>query len=163
MRDPGEQRLTDRSALAGAPSRGRDRLPWRPRSLGAAVLVASAAGLAAALAWSILRAILELGPGSLVIAALGGWGIGTALRQASGPPTLAAVIGGLSWLASLILTWLLAMAILPASTLTFPERLAGTPFLEWLAPQIGLLEVAGLVVFVGFAAWSALPRSRLTR
>jgi hypothetical protein len=125
-----------------------------------AVLVAAAAGIASALAWSVLRAVLELGPGSLVVAALGGWGIGTSLRQAGGSPILAAIIGGLVWLAGLLLTWLLAMAILPGSTRTFPERVTATPFLEWLAPQLGLLEAAALVVIVGFAAWSARPASR---
>lgn len=160
MREPGEQPLPDRSGLVSGSRRGPDRRPWRPRSLGIAILVAGAAGIASALAWSVLRAVLELGPGSLVVAALGGWGIGTSLRQAGGSPILATVIGGLSWLAGLLFTWLVSMAILPGSTRTFLERITATPFLEWLAPQLGLLEAAGLVVIVGFAAWSARPATR---
>jgi hypothetical protein len=134
----------------------RPTLPLRQsRSLGAATLLAIGVGLVAALAWAAARGILELGPGSLVVAALGGWGIGRAMRQALGPPLLAAVIGAASWLASLLFTWLLAMVILPGSTRTLPERLAATPFLDWLAPQLGLLEVAALIVLVGFATWTA--------
>jgi hypothetical protein len=163
MREPGDQPLPDGSGLEGVSRRRPDRLPWRPRSFGMAVLLAGAAGIAAAFAWSVLRAVLELGPGSLVVAALGGWGIGTSLRQAGGSPILAAVIGGLSWLAGLLFTWLVAMAILPGSTRTFVERVTATPFLEWLTPQLGLLEAAALVAFVGFAGWSARPATRSAR
>jgi hypothetical protein len=163
MRDPGDQPLPDRSGLPGAMRRQPSRRYWRPRSLGSAILLAGAAGLLAALAWSVLRAILELGPGALVVAALGGWGIGASLRQARGSPVLAACIGGLSWLAGLLLTWLLSMAILPGSSRTFSERVAATPFLDWLAPQLGLLEATALVAFVGFAAWSARPSGAVAR
>ena len=64
------------------------RWPWR-------------AGLARRRGLGGARGILELGPGSLVVAALGGWAIGSLLRQALGPPLLAAALGGLAWLVGL--------------------------------------------------------------
>jgi hypothetical protein len=157
MGEPGEQPLRDRSGHAGGTRGMAGGRSWRPSSLGQALLLSAVAGVAAAVTWSILRVILELGPGSLVVAALGGWGIGASLRQANGSSMLGACVGGLAWLVGLILTWLLSMAVLPGSSRTFIERIAATPFLDWLAPQLGLLEAAALVIFVGFAAWSARP------
>jgi hypothetical protein len=49
------------------------------------------------------------------------------------------------------------MALLPGSTRSFFERLAATPFLDWLAPQLGPIEILALVVLVGAAAWAARP------
>ncbi len=45
--------------------------------------------LLAAAGWAVLRGILELGPGSLVVAFLGGWGIGVFVRRAGASPLLA--------------------------------------------------------------------------
>ncbi len=50
------------------------------------------------------------------------------------------------------------MAILPGSTRTWLERIEGTPFLDWLSPQFGLLELAGLVLWVGAALYTVLAR-----
>ena len=52
------------------------------------------------------------------------------------------------------------MAMLPGSSRTFLERVEGTPFLDWLAPQFSLLEVAGLVLYVVAALYGARPRVR---
>jgi hypothetical protein len=58
-----------------------------------------------------------------------------------------------------VLTWVTAMALLQESTRTFVERLQSTPFLDWLGPQFGWLEIAGLVLYVGAALFGARPRS----
>jgi hypothetical protein len=125
------------------------------------VLVALAAGSAAAVAWALLRSVLDISVGSLVVAALGGWAIGGSLRRgvsgASAP--LAAALGAVGWLSSLVLAWLVAMAVLPESTRSLTERLATTPFFEWLLPQLGIVEVGALVAWVG-AAIVAVRRSR---
>ena len=113
----------------------------------------------AAVVWALLKGVLELGPGLLAVAALGGWAIGAVLWQARPAPLPAAAIGAIAWLMGLVLTWLVALAILPDSSRTFIERVESTPFLDWLAPQFGLLEVAGLVVYVVAAAYGARPRS----
>ncbi len=47
------------------------------------------------------------------------------------------------------------MATLPASSRTLPERLVATPFLDWLAPQLGLADVLSLLLFVGFGWFGA--------
>jgi hypothetical protein len=119
-----------------------------------AVLQALAIGLLAAAGWAFLRGILGITVGSVVVAGLGGWGIGVCLRRARLSPWLAAGLGAAAWLAGLLLAWLLAMAILPGSSRTLPERLAATPFPEWLAPQLGLVELLTLAVFVAVPFWT---------
>jgi hypothetical protein len=52
-----------------------------------------------------------------------------------------------------------AMALLQASTRTFLERLSSTPFVDWLSPQFGWLETAGLVLYIVAALYGARPRS----
>jgi hypothetical protein len=112
-------------------------------------------GLLAAVAWALLKGILELGFGLLAVAVLGGWGIGFLLRQVRASPLLAVALGTLTWVSALVLSWLLAMAILPGSSRTFIERVEGTPFLDWLSPQFGLIEILSLAMFSGAAAYGA--------
>ena len=57
--------------------------------------------------------------------------------------------------------WLVAMTILPGSSRTFTERLAATPFLDWLSPQVGIADLLSLLLFVVFGAIGA--RSASTR
>ena len=156
---PGEHRRT------GAPMPQPSSSRWggqrrAPTPLPLAILEALAAAALAALAWALLKGILELGAGLLGVAVVGGGAIGALLGRAHSPPPLAAAIAGLAWLGGLLLTWLLAMAILPGSSRTFLERLEGTPFLDWLAPQFGLLEVVGLVLYVVAALYGARRRFR---
>jgi len=126
-----------------------------PTSRWAALFVAAGIGLLAAACWAVLRGILELGATSLVVSGLGGWAIGRTLRQANLPALLAAAMGVAAWLSGLIIAWLLAMALLPASSRTFVERLESTPFLDWLSPQLGLLEITGLFLYAVAAGYAA--------
>jgi len=170
MTEPGERRPPTSTSEAGgrgwsaqrvadgrSAQRGRSA---RTRSLPGALLVASGVVLLAAAAWALLRGVLELGPTSLAVATLGGWGIGAVLRQARAPVLLAVLLGLAAWLLGLFFSWLLAMALLPSSTRTFAERLEGTPFLDWLSPQFGLLETLGLLVYGATAAYGARPSAR---
>lgn len=164
MDEPGERRLTDPS---GAPDgrgwrfRGMDDGRGRPaRSLAGALLLAIGAASLTAIAWALLRGVLELGLTALVVSGLGGWAIGVVLRQARAPLLLAVILGLAAWALGLIFSWLLAMALLPSSTRTLFERLQSTPLLDWLSPQLGLLEVAALLVTVGAAAYGARPAAR---
>jgi hypothetical protein len=157
MTQPGERRPT--SSSSNRPTRrvqGPER--FRPGStalaLGEAVLVA----LLSALAWAVVRGVLEF-PGALAIAVVGGWLIGEILWSVRAHPLVAAVIAGLAWLAGLVLTWVTAMALLPESTRTFIERLQHTPFLDWLGPQFSWLEVVGLALYIVGALFGARPRS----
>jgi hypothetical protein len=116
--------------------------------------------LLSATAWAVLRGILELGVTALAAAAIGGWVMGNLLRGSRAPRILAAAWAAMAWLVGLILSWTLAMAFLPGSTRSLPERLANTPFVDWLAPQFGPLEIAGLVIGVGAAVYAARSRER---
>ena len=136
--------------------RGRILVPRsRPAAVLEALLVAGLAGLG----WGLLKGILEFGPGLLGVALVGGWAIGALLWQVRGTPLLAVVIAALAWLLGLLVTWLIAMAILPSSARTFIERVEGTPFLDWLSPQFGLLEIAGLLLYLLAALYGARPRT----
>ncbi len=123
-----------------------------------AIAEALLVALAAAMAWALLKGILEF-PGVLAVAVAGGWAIGLLLWQVRASPILAALIAAGAWLLGLLLTWLLAMAILPDSSRPFFERVETTPFLDWLSPQFGPLEMAGLVLYVIAALYGARPRS----
>lgn len=119
---------------------------------------AALVGVLAATAWALIKGILEF-PGVLAVAVVAGWAIGAVLWQVRATPLLAALIAAGAWLLGLVLTWLVAMAILPSSSRTFGERVEGTPFLEWQAPQFGVIEVLGLVLYVAAALYGARPRS----
>src|SRR5262245_56451432 len=137
MSEPGERRLDGgpMPTRTGAPSSE----PWsRPRAIAAALAV----GLVAALTWALLRSVLDISVGSLVVAALGGWGIGACLRRAATSPVVAALLALGTWVVSLLLAWFVAMAILPGSSRALADRLAETPFLEWVTPQLGAVEFA---------------------
>ncbi len=70
-------------------------------------------------------------------------------------------LGAVCWLAGLVGAWLVAMAILPGSSRSFPDRLAATPFLDWLGPQLGLADFLALLLLLVFGAIGA--RSAATR
>ena len=159
MPEPGERRPPGSTpATVARPARSDAWQRLRPRSKAAAIGEALFIALLAVLAWGLLRGVLELVVGLLVVAALGGWAIGAVLYQVRAAPPLAAGIAALAWLAGLVATWLVAMAILPGSSRTFMERLEGTPFIDWLSPQFGLLEVVGLLVYVVAALYGARAR-----
>jgi hypothetical protein len=156
MTQPGEQRPS--GALPPPPPIRRqpnaiERL--RPHSAAAAFGEAVLVVIVAALAWGVLKGILEIGIGLVPIALLGGWLIGTILRSVSHALPLAMTMAALAWLGGLLCTWLLAMAILPGSSRSFLERLEGTPFLDWLSPQFGIIEVVALLAYLGAAAYGA--------
>lgn len=109
----------------------------------------------AALAWAVLRGILDLSVGLLVVAGAGGWAIGAGCRGMARGRALAGSLGLGSWLASLGLTWLVTRLVLPGSSLDLVERLAQTGFLEYTSQQAGVLELASLALFVGGAVVSA--------
>jgi hypothetical protein len=160
MSEPGEHRPpgmgvpTARSRRATGPI---DRL--NPRSSVGAIVLALGLAVLTALGWALLRGILELTIGLLAVAGFGGWAIGAALRIAPRARLLAAAIAAGTWVAGLVSTWLVAMAILPGSSRTFFERVEHTPFVDWLSPQFGLLELAGLLLLVGAAVMAAGPRA----
>jgi hypothetical protein len=132
------------------------------------LLLGAAAAAITALAWGVLTGVLDVRPGLLVVAVIGGWAIGAAVRwgawggaphlPSSRGPLVAGVLGAGAWLGGLIVAWVVAQALLQGSARSLPERLAATPFLDWLLPQLGILEPIALVLLVGVAAYSARDR-----
>ena len=51
--------------------------------------------------------------------------------------------------------WLVALAILPGSTRPYLDRLSGSPFIDWLTPQLGFADALGLVLLVLFGWYAA--------
>lgn len=167
-RAPGEAIPTQRRLARPPSDRYRRAAPIvvveRPDLL-RATLLGGLVGLGVAALSALFWAVLSITAGLLAIAILGGWLIGVAVRTGawSGRPhrpsrtplALAAILGVLAWVATLLLAWLVSMAILPGSTRSFPERLAALPFLDWVSPQLEPLDYLRLVLLAGIPWWSA--------
>jgi hypothetical protein len=124
------------------------------------------AALAASLVWGVTRAVLDLDLGLLVIAVGGGWAVGQAVwwgawgeaRKAEvtvperWPAAMAAVLGSGVWLGGSFVAYLISLATLPGSTLSFAERLSSTPFDAWLIPQLGVLDALEIAL-LAILAW----------
>jgi hypothetical protein len=167
---PGEVRPAS-TRLLGRPPSDRFGPPPRPPEVvatqtGRAVAGGLAGGAVAALLWLVIGGILDLDAGLVVVAIVGGWlvGGGTALgawgRAAAAHvtgriPWLAAALALLTWLVGTLLLYLYAEITLPASSLTLADRLASTPFTDWLAPQFLPLGPLELVLLAGVSWWSA--------
>ena len=156
MVEPGDRKPASSVDAQESPVREGDAAP---RSFAAAVALSIAVMLLAAVTWALLHKILELGVGMLAVAVLGGWGIGATLRGARASSVLAAALAASAWLLGLVFSWMVALAILQSSSRTFLERLQNTAFLDWIAPQFGLLEIVGLIVYVAVAAYIARRRT----
>jgi hypothetical protein len=158
MTQPGERRPPSITPPPSTtrPQAGPER--FRPRSLPVALGEALLVAFLSALAWAFLKGVLEF-PGALAVAVVGGWLIGELLWSVRMHPAMAAGIAVVAWVAGLVLTWMTAMALLPESSRTFVERLAQTPFLDWLSPQLGWLEIGGLALYVVAALYGARPRA----
>ena len=120
------------------------------------------AGIAVALAFGVAVGIFDLGAGLLVLAVLGGMGIGAAVRQGawSGRAhaadvrvrTLASVIALGAWVAGAVVDYLLGLLFLPASAVDLPSRIDAAPFPGYLSARFGVLEILELLL-VGAFAW----------
>jgi hypothetical protein len=174
-RQPGEALPASRRLARPPSDRYRTAAPEvvveRP-DLVRATLLGLVAGAGTAIPTAILHAVLSITAGLIAISILGGWLIGVGVRTGSwsgrphrpsrSPLVVAAALGLVTWLLGLVLAWLLSMAILPASTMSLLDRLAAIPFLDWLEPQLGPLDLLRLVLLVG-VAWAAAHTSALER
>ena len=143
-RPPGERYDT-------APPRIRDR-PDLARGL----LLGAGAGAGVAVAAALLRSILDVTTGLLAVAVAGGWLVGVAVRHgawggdphraSAAPEVMGAALGAGAWIVGLVLAWVVALAILPGSERSLPDRLSAMPFLDWLGPQVGLADLLSLIL-----------------
>ena len=128
-------------------------------------MLGSLAAIGVAVVWGLLLAVLDLGLGLIAVAVVGGWVIGTVVARgawrtpehprATVVQALAALLGAASWLAGWFVAYLVSLAILPASSMTFGERLEQQPFLEWLTPQVFIVEAVELGLLAAIAWRSA--------
>jgi len=113
-------------------------------------------GSLVAIGAALLRSVLDVTSGLIALAVAGGWAVGATVRRgawggrphrASGAPeVMGLLLGAGTWIAALLLSWVVAMAILPGSERGLLDRLAGTPFLDWLGPQLGLADLVCLAL-----------------
>lgn len=166
---PGEVRPAAARTLDRPPS-DRYAPPAKPTepvsaSVDLAVFGGILASIAGAALWLLAGGILDLGGGLVVVAVVTGWLIGGAMAYgawrgrphlgASGIPRLAILLGLLTWLAGTALLYLYAEITLPESSLSLADRLASTPFLDWLAPQFLPLGPLEILLIAGVSWWSA--------
>ena len=136
----------------------RDANPGRP-NLRRGLAYGAALALPFVAFWAVAEAILDFGAGLIVVAAIAGWLTGTAvalgaepgsLRRARSTLRLAVAVCLAIWPVAIVAAYLLSRFILQGSDLTFLERIASTPIVEYVGPQflpVGPLELAALAGF----------------
>ncbi len=137
-----------------------------------ATILGLAAGLLPAVLTALVLAVLSVTVGLIAIAVLGGWLVGLGVRTGAwsgrphppsrAPLALAATLGAITWVAGLVLAWIVSMVTLPASSMGVPDRLVANPFLDWLSPQLGPIDLVQLVLLVSLA-WVAAHTTDLER
>jgi len=161
--DPGEVRgRGEGGASPTATARSAPPPVSRPPNLPRAFLAGLGVAASVAIVLAVLRAIFDIGPGLLVVAAVGGWLLGVAVvwgafgaalhSPQAGVQRTAAVLGAVAWLGGSAIDYLLSLALLPASSRTFAERLSDQPFPSWLAPQLSLFDAVEVAILV-VVAW----------
>lgn len=143
-RPPGERFRTTAPVIRERPDNRR------------ALLLGSGMGLLVAILAGLLRSILDVTTGLIALAVGGGWAVGATIRVGAWgrvphrasvvPEVMGLVLGAATWVLALVLAWLVAMAILPGSERGLLDRLAATPFLDWLEPQLGLADILCLAL-----------------
>jgi hypothetical protein len=156
-RPPGERFAVTDGAASEGETAGRPRLA-RGLAFGALAAVGGS------LVWLVAAGVLDLSGGLIVVAGVLAWAIGAAVRAGTwssaahapdGRSGVSAIaLGLLTWLGGTFLVYLYALATLPASSVSFAERLAAQPFLDWLAPQVVPLAPVELAAFV-LVGWFA--------
>jgi hypothetical protein len=118
-----------------------------------ALALGSAAALGTGGVWALLAAVLGLHIGLIVVAAFGGWLIGSAVRS-SGPRAQAwAIVLALSaWLVGSVLEFVIAQLLLPAASTPPGQRLTISGYLDYLGGTFDVIEALAIALLV-FVAW----------
>jgi hypothetical protein len=119
--------------------------------------------------FAFLIGVLDLDVGLLVPAAFGGWVVGVSTRAGAWPagralPSravrgLAIALAAFAWLGGQFGAYVLSLVLRPDSSLTLDQRVAQSSFLDWLSPQLSLLQVLELLLLCGIAWYSSRPTS----
>ncbi len=121
----------------------------RGRALAFGTLVALATGVV----WAVLSAVFDLHLGLLVVAAFGGWLIGSAVKPVGGRARRWAI--GLALVATVIGSvgdFVLSQALLPEATTPVLQRLSLGSYLDYLSGTFDPVVALAVVVLV-IVAW----------
>jgi hypothetical protein len=134
-----------------------------------ATLAGVTAGVLVSVVYGVLWGGLGITFGLIAVSAVGGAGVGVAVRwgawgasphrSSPAPERLGLLLGAVTWAGCMVASWLVAMATLPASARSLLDRLSSNPFLDWLGPQLGALELFDLALLAGVAWVSARSAS----
>lgn len=122
-------------------------------SSGRPVLYAIAGAVAVGIVWAVLSAVLDLHIGLLVVAAFGGWLIGSALRPVGQRRSrLALAIAAGAWVIGSVLDFVLSQVLLPNSTTPLGDRLAIGRYIDFTAATFDLVQALAIVILL-VTAW----------
>jgi hypothetical protein len=105
------------------------------------------------LAWALLSALLDLHVGLIVVAAFGGWLIGSTVRSAGPRARAWAILLALSaWLVGSVLEFVIAQLLLPAASTPAAERLTIAGYFDYLGGTFDIIAALAIALLV-FVAW----------
>lgn len=118
-----------------------------------AMSIGIAAALGTAVVWAVLSAVLGFHLGLLVVAAFGGWIIGSSV-QSTGElrRRLATTLAVIAWLVGSILDFVLSQVLLPAATKPLSERLSITGYVDYTVGTFDIVQAAAVAILV-IVAW----------
>ena len=124
-----------------------------PTRRGRALAFGMAAALTTGVAWAVLSAVLGFHLGLLVVAAFGGWLIGSSVREAGNRAQLWAIVFALfAWLVGSVLDFVISQLLLPESAVAPAERLALARYFDYLAGTFDVIQALAIAILV-LVAW----------
>jgi len=124
-----------------------------PKRRGRVLALGAIAAIGTGAAWAALSAILDLHLGLLVVAAFGGWLIGSAVKPVGAAARRwAVVLAALAALIGLVGDFLLSQMLLPAASTPIAERLSLGAFLDYLGGTFDIIAAVAIAVMV-LVAW----------
>jgi thiol:disulfide interchange protein len=123
------------------------------RPLGGPLGLGLLAALATSIVWAVLSAVIGLHLGLLVVAAIGGWLIGSALKPAG--PRARWVTGAIAvdaWILGAVLDFVLSQALLPDAATSLSSRLTLTGFADYTLGTFDIVQAAAIAILV-VVAW----------
>jgi hypothetical protein len=124
-----------------------------PTRRGRVLALGSIAALATGAAWAGLSAILDLHLGLLVVAAFGGWLIGSAVKPIGRRARRwAVVLAGVAALLGLVGDYVLSQLLLPAAATPIADRLSLSGFVDYLGGTLDIIAALAIAILV-IVAW----------